>query len=131
MILPLLPTSLYFHFIISYPTFLFPLFYFFAKNINHWLSFPYNILPDIRKVPNKIVRNFSISYFLLFSFYTNAAVMIAIEYTSSALHPRERSLIGAFSPNRIGPYASNPPSLCAILYPIFPALISGNTNTFA
>ena len=35
--------------------------------------------------------------------FTNAAVIIAIEYTSIALHPRERSLIGALSPNRIGP----------------------------
>ena len=35
--------------------------------------------------------------------YANAAVMIAIEYTSDALQPRDRSLIGAFSPNRIGP----------------------------
>ncbi len=35
--------------------------------------------------------------------YTNAAVMIAIEYTSIALQPRERSLTGAFNPRRIGP----------------------------
>jgi len=29
--------------------------------------------------------------------------MIAIEYTSEALHPRDRSLIGAFKPSKIGP----------------------------
>ena len=48
-------------------------------------------------------------YYLLFVLslliYTNAAVMIAMEYTSIALHPRERSLTGAFKPRRIGPYA--------------------------
>ena len=35
--------------------------------------------------------------------YASAAVMIAMEYTSDALHPRDRSLIGAFRPNKIGP----------------------------
>lgn len=35
--------------------------------------------------------------------YASAAVMIAIEYTSEALHPRDRSLIGAFKPSKIGP----------------------------
>lgn len=58
-------------------------------------------------------------YYLLFVLslliYTNAAVMIAMEYTSIALHPRERSLTGAFKPRRIGPYASKLPILCAIL----------------
>ena len=63
--------------------------------------------------------------------YDNAAVMIAIEYTSVAVHPRERSLIGELSPNRIGPYASKLPILCAILYPILPALISGKMNVLA
>lgn len=47
--------------------------------------------------------------------YASAAVMIAIEYTSEALHPRERSLIGAFKPSKIGPYASKLPRRCAIL----------------
>ncbi len=45
------------------------------------------------------------------SLYAKAAVMIAMEYTSLALQPLERSLIGAFSPRRIGPYASKFPSL--------------------
>ena len=40
-------------------------------------------------------------------------------------------MIGALRPRRIGPYASNPPRRCAILYPIFPALISGKINTLA
>ena len=35
--------------------------------------------------------------------YASAAVMIAMEYTSDALHPRDKSLIGAFRPNKIGP----------------------------
>lgn len=34
---------------------------------------------------------------------TSAAVIIAIEYTSSALQPRDKSLIGAFIPSKIGP----------------------------
>lgn len=34
---------------------------------------------------------------------TNAAVMIAMEYTSSALQPLDKSLIGEFSPKRMGP----------------------------
>ena len=38
-----------------------------------------------------------------FPAYANAAVMIAMEYTSEALHPRDRSLIGAFKPSKIGP----------------------------
>lgn len=45
------------------------------------------------------------------SLYAKAAVMIAMEYTSLALQPLERSLIGAFNPRRIGPYASKFPSL--------------------
>ena len=48
-------------------------------------------------------------------YYASAAVMIAIEYTSEALHPRDKSLIGAFSPSKIGPYASKLPRRCAIL----------------
>ena len=36
--------------------------------------------------------------------YASAAVMIAMEYTSDALHPRDKSLIGAFNPRRIGTY---------------------------
>jgi len=35
------------------------------------------------------------------------------------------------SPCSIGPIASKPPSLCAILYPIFPDCKSGKINTFA
>ena len=54
-----------------------------------------------------------------------------MEYTSDALHPRDKSLIGAFNPRRIGPYASKLPRRCAILYPIFPALISGKIKVFA
>ena len=52
-------------------------------------------------------------------------------YTSSALHPRDRSFTGAFNPCKIGPTASNPPRRCAILYPILPASKLGNTNTLA
>ena len=40
------------------------------------------------------------------SFYfltAKEAVMISMEKTSIALHPRDKSLIGAFNPNRIGP----------------------------
>ena len=40
-------------------------------------------------------------------------------------------MIGALSPSKIGPYASKLPILCAILYPMFPALISGKINVFA
>ena len=63
--------------------------------------------------------------------YANAAVIIAIEYTSEALHPLDKSFTGAFSPSRIGPYASKLPIRCAILYPIFPELISWNINVLA
>ena len=42
------------------------------------------------------------TYYILF-YYANAAVIIAIEYTSAALHPRDKSLIGALSPSKIGP----------------------------
>lgn len=42
-------------------------------------------------------------YVYSFNPYANAAVMIAIEYTSEALQPRDKSLIGAFNPNKIGP----------------------------
>ena len=54
-------------------------------------------------------------YILWDLFYARAAVMIAMEYTSIALHPRDKSLIGAFKPKRIGPYASKLPIRCAIL----------------
>lgn len=59
-----------------------------------------------------------ILYHLIFHFssnYASAAVIIAIEYTSPALHPRDKSLIGAFNPSKIGPYASKLPIRCAIL----------------
>ena len=46
---------------------------------------------------------------------TRAAVMIAIEYTSSALQPLDKSLMGEFNPRRMGPYASKLPIRCAIL----------------
>ena len=42
-------------------------------------------------------------YFFISIYYAKAAVMIAIEYTSDALHPRDKSLIGAFKPSKIGP----------------------------
>ena len=45
----------------------------------------------------------------------SAAVMIAMEYTSVAVQPLDKSLIGEFSPRRIGPYASKLPIRCAIL----------------
>ena len=35
--------------------------------------------------------------------YAKAAVMMAMEYTSMALHPRDKSFTGAFNPNKIGP----------------------------
>ena len=35
--------------------------------------------------------------------YANAAVTIAMEYTSAALQPRDKSLIGAFNPSITGP----------------------------
>lgn len=60
--------------------------------------------------------------------YFCAAVIIASLYTSSVLQPRDRSLIGAFNPCRIGPTASYPPKRAAILYPVLPASILGNTN---
>ncbi len=37
------------------------------------------------------------------------AVMIAVPYTSSGEHPRDKSLTGLFNPAKIGPTASNPP----------------------
>ena len=78
-------------------------------------------------------RIFPLKKYLTTVSYThlNAAVIIAMEYTSDALHPRDKSLIGAFNPRRIGPYASKLPRRCAILYPIFPALISGKIKVFA
>ncbi len=43
-----------------------------------------------------------VAFFTRFA-YAKAAVMMAMEYTSRALQPRLRSLMGAFSPNRMGP----------------------------
>ena len=73
------------------------------------------------------IRCFSIR----FRSYESAAVISDILYTSSALHPRDRSLIGALSPWRIGPNASNPPSLCAILYPMLPDSMLGKMKVLA
>ena len=38
-----------------------------------------------------------------FTSSTNAAVIMAMEYASSAVHPLDKSLIGEFSPRRMGP----------------------------
>ena len=40
--------------------------------------------------------------------------MIAVLYTSSGEHPRDKSFTGLFNPAKIGPTASNPPKLFAI-----------------
>ena len=45
--------------------------------------------------------------------------------------PRDRSFAGFSNPWRIGPYASASPSLCVILYAIFPASKFGKIITFA
>ena len=63
--------------------------------------------------------------------YIREAVIIDILYTSSALHPLDRSLMGALSPCKIGPKASKLPKRWAILYPMFPELISGKIKTLA
>src|SRR5699024_7896423 len=52
-------------------------------------------------------------------------------YSSSELHPRERSFTGLLSPCSIGPTASNPPNLSANLYPMLPDSKFGNTKTLA
>ena len=52
-------------------------------------------------------------------------------YTSSALHPRLKSLIGALSPCNTGPTAVYPPKREAILYPMLAALMSGKINVLA
>ena len=61
----------------------------------------------------------------------NEAVTIDMLYTSSALHPRLKSLIGALSPCNTGPTAVYPPKREAILYPMLPALISGKMKVLA
>src|SRR5690606_28499061 len=57
------------------------------------------------------------SHYRLSSNYCTAcaAVINAKLYTSSALHPRDKSLTGLFNPCKIGPTASNPPNRWAIL----------------
>ena len=52
----------------------------------------------VREGFDKVMRELSSRY--------RAAVIIDILYTSSASQPLLRSLIGAFSPSRIGPYAA-------------------------
>src|SRR5213076_3188654 len=51
--------------------------------------------------------------------------------TSSAEQPRDRSFAGFARPDRIGPYAAQPPSRCTSLYPMFAASRSGKISTFA
>src|SRR5699024_4828667 len=72
-----------------------------------------------------------VSPLLFYHYSACAAVINASLYTSSSLHPLDKSFTGLFNPCKIGPTASKPPKRSVNLYPIFPASKLGNTNTVA